>query len=121
MNREAYEKLIEEDIAWLLKQPRTLERCHIEQILRDSPRRMYDGAIALDFCEFNSKDKINLRQAFEIWCETEAMPCELSTRFVRDEEGCYKSPTTDAEWDAWMAGIEFCLNSNLTKTILNDD
>jgi hypothetical protein len=44
MNRWAYEKVVAEDIAWLLIQPRTLERDHIEQVLRDSPRHLYPPA-----------------------------------------------------------------------------
>ena len=41
MNRTAYQKLIDEDIEWLLKQPRTLEREHIHAILKESPTRLY--------------------------------------------------------------------------------
>ena len=41
VNRAAYEKLIKEDLEWLLSQPRTLERDHIQQILLDSPNRLY--------------------------------------------------------------------------------
>jgi hypothetical protein len=33
LNSEAYRKLIREDLDWLLRQPRTLERDHIQQIL----------------------------------------------------------------------------------------
>lgn len=33
LNREAYEKLVKEDIEWLRQQPRTLERDHILVIL----------------------------------------------------------------------------------------
>ncbi len=47
LNRSAYEKLVAEDIEWLLRQPRTLERDHIEQILRDSPQRLYPPARTL--------------------------------------------------------------------------
>jgi len=41
MNREAYEKLIAENLEWLEKQPRTLEREHVIQIVRQSPDREY--------------------------------------------------------------------------------
>lgn len=41
LNRDAYEKLIAEDIEWLMKQPRTLERDHIAKVLRRSPEREY--------------------------------------------------------------------------------
>ena len=33
LNREAYTKLVDEDLTWLRKQPRTLERDHIEAVL----------------------------------------------------------------------------------------
>lgn len=34
LNRAAYFKLVEEDLQWLLQQPRSLERDHIEHMLR---------------------------------------------------------------------------------------
>jgi hypothetical protein len=36
MNRSAYQALIDEDIAWLMQQPRTLERDHIAMIVLQS-------------------------------------------------------------------------------------
>lgn len=44
LTRAGYEQLIAEDIAWLLQQPRTLERDHIEAVLRASPAREYERA-----------------------------------------------------------------------------
>ena len=41
INREAYQKLIDEDIEWLLKQPRRLERDHIVSVLKNSVERLY--------------------------------------------------------------------------------
>ena len=41
VNREAYQKLIDEDIEWLLKQPRSLERGHIVSVLKNSVERIY--------------------------------------------------------------------------------
>jgi predicted RNase H-like nuclease (RuvC/YqgF family) len=41
MSRDAYERIVQEDVEWLLKQPDTLERHHIEQLLLDSPRMYY--------------------------------------------------------------------------------
>ena len=41
VNREAYQKLIDEDIEWLLRQPRDLERDHIEAVLRKSVELLY--------------------------------------------------------------------------------
>ena len=42
LTRSAFRELIEQDIAWLLAQPRTLERDHIEHILKDTERAYYD-------------------------------------------------------------------------------
>ena len=33
LSKQAWEKLIDEDIEWLMKQPRTLERWHIHECL----------------------------------------------------------------------------------------
>ncbi len=41
LNRPAYERLISEDIKWLLEQPRTLERDHIESVLMHSAEALY--------------------------------------------------------------------------------
>lgn len=39
--RHAYEKLIAEDLEWLAKQPRSLERDHIAAVLRESTAYTY--------------------------------------------------------------------------------
>lgn len=42
LNRAAYQRLIDEDIAELQKLPDTLERRHIEDVLRWSVAAIYD-------------------------------------------------------------------------------
>ncbi len=41
LTRRSYEQVIAEDIAWLRQQPDTLERDHIEAVLRASPDHEY--------------------------------------------------------------------------------
>lgn len=41
MNKQAYEKMIAEDLEWLAKQPRSLERDHIEYIVKGSVEHLY--------------------------------------------------------------------------------
>lgn len=41
LNRAAYQQLVDEDLEWLSKQPRTLEREHVIQIVRQSVDREY--------------------------------------------------------------------------------
>lgn len=41
ISRRAYQKLIDEDIEWLLRNPRDLERDHIEAVLRKSVELLY--------------------------------------------------------------------------------
>lgn len=48
MNRKAYEELIQEDLKWLKKQPRTLEREHIIEIVKSSPDREY-GPVKINY------------------------------------------------------------------------
>lgn len=40
---ESYIKLLNEDLNWLLKQPRDLERDHIEAILKNIIKRIKEG------------------------------------------------------------------------------
>jgi septal ring factor EnvC (AmiA/AmiB activator) len=42
MNKETYCKLVSENLVWLMKQPFTLERDHIESIVKDSINTYYD-------------------------------------------------------------------------------
>lgn len=42
LTREAFRKLIAEDLVWLEAQPRTLEREHIAMALKESERFHYD-------------------------------------------------------------------------------
>lgn len=41
VSRRAYQELIDGDIEWLLRQPRDLERGHIEEVLRKSVELLY--------------------------------------------------------------------------------
>lgn len=42
LTRAAYQELVDEDIAWLERQPRTLERDHVIEIVRQSVAMYYD-------------------------------------------------------------------------------
>ena len=42
INREAYQQLIDEDLEWLATTPASLERAHIEEVLRWSVAAIYD-------------------------------------------------------------------------------
>ena len=44
VNREVYQKLIDEDIEWILKQPRSLERDHIVSVFKNSIECIYGKA-----------------------------------------------------------------------------
>ena len=41
VTRAAYQKLIDGDLDWLMKQPKTLERDHIAAIVRESVETNY--------------------------------------------------------------------------------
>lgn len=42
MNRDAFRRIVAEDIEWLERQPDSLEKSHIMHVLRDAPSRYYD-------------------------------------------------------------------------------
>ena len=50
VNRETYSKLIEEDLVWLNKQPRSLEREHVAEVLKDSITLLYDRKVPSARC-----------------------------------------------------------------------
>jgi site-specific DNA-methyltransferase (adenine-specific) len=41
LNRQAFQQVVDEDLAWLAQQPRTLERDHVEQLVRDAVEQYY--------------------------------------------------------------------------------
>lgn len=43
MCEESFRSLIKQDIEWLLKQPKTLERDHIETILKEATSKYYNN------------------------------------------------------------------------------
>lgn len=49
LNRESFEKLISEDLEWLMNQPRTLEREHVIQIVRDCVDMYYPRPFHAEF------------------------------------------------------------------------
>lgn len=42
LNRTTYQQLVDENLRWLLTMPRTLERDHVAEIVRDSVRHLYE-------------------------------------------------------------------------------
>ncbi len=52
LNRSAYELLITENLEWLYKQPRSLERDHIAEVLKASPDREYPAPEQKDWCSY---------------------------------------------------------------------
>lgn len=62
LNRQAYQQLVDEDVAWLEKQPRTLEREHVILIVKSSVGWLYDP-----FPEIDAKDK----RIEELRCESQ--------------------------------------------------
>ena len=61
--KEAYQKLIDEDIEWLLKQPRDVERDHIEAVLKKSVDLLYGKDDSIDE---NQQGKTTI---YQIWCD----------------------------------------------------
>lgn len=56
LNRRTYQQMVDEDLRWLLAQPRTLERDHIEQIVRDSVA-VYYPANRGDYADVRDDDR----------------------------------------------------------------
>lgn len=46
LNWDAWARLLEEDVAWLREQPRTLERDHAVQVLEHLAKRGAPGSLA---------------------------------------------------------------------------
>lgn len=69
LNRQAYEQLLEEDLTWLMRQPRTLERDHVEAIVKRSAELEYASTTSLPLTAEQSPAKI--RGVIETLCNSE--------------------------------------------------
>lgn len=79
LNRHAYQRLVDEDLEWLLKQPRSLEREHIEGIVRQSPDLYYRAD--KEPTPPNQHSYVPLRGDVGTWCgytKDGGMTCGLS-------------------------------------------
>jgi len=56
INKAAYKELIEEDLEWLAKQPDTLERSHIEQIIECSINLYYPDKVNITLGSISVSD-----------------------------------------------------------------
>lgn len=48
MNKASFEKLVEENLAWLQSMPHSVERSHIIMIVKDSPTHYYPEKEMID-------------------------------------------------------------------------
>lgn len=76
LNRATYAEIIQGDLEWLLKQPRTLERTHIVQIVCASGSHEFDCAERIAKLEAEVSTLVNLRNA----AEGRAERCEAALR-----------------------------------------
>lgn len=90
VNRATYERMIEENLAWLLAQPRTLERDHIEAIVRHSPEQEYPTRAqpGADVVERLARVAWDARSA-TMCHESEPVPYEELDEPEKDEERAY--------------------------------
>lgn len=93
LNRQAYETLIKEDIEWLLKQGRSLEREHIECVLANSADCIYPLNLKEDrdswrrTCEKLATENIELeKQVKELEKKIYGHECvqEISGAIIKD-------------------------------------
>lgn len=72
IDKEAFQNLINGDLEWLMKQPRTLERDHIESLLKQAPMCLYEAyklkKLAMNMyqaAQYLSTDASSLHKAME--------------------------------------------------------
>lgn len=86
LNRKAYQQLIDENLDWLDRQPRSCEREHIRQIVRQSPER-----------EFNDKDKIQslTQECDQLTREISALNTQLNVLDSYRDKNAYLKALVD--------------------------
>lgn len=70
VNREAFRRTIGENRAWLRKQPRTLERDHIDVLLQDCERLYYPPEVALLSSASQEREKKAQKDGAGLICQT---------------------------------------------------
>ncbi len=62
LTKHAFEGMITQDIEWLMKQPRTLERTHIVQILEKCAEHYYPPPVISPECTEEDDDNYSANQ-----------------------------------------------------------
>lgn len=73
LNRHAYQRLIDENLEWLSKQPRSLERDHIEGIIKRSLHHEYE--VAEQFDALRKASEVALKW-MDWWLDSELCECD---------------------------------------------
>lgn len=95
MNRLTYQQLVDQDLAWLAMQPRTLEREHVIQIVRTSVELLYGpekpDSAQLCGCDPGANHKCD-RHRDDVTCEhgtaMDVHCCNCHSGFLFDSDSC---------------------------------
>ena len=94
--KEAFQRLIDRDLEWLMKQPRSLERDHIEAIIKQMPDLHYERL------ESN-------KRLFDEWS---ARACEWARNNLRNYIGVFTEHYVNDE-EGEVVKVRPCINAEL--------
>ena len=112
LNKSAYQNLIDEDIKWLLDQPRTLEREHIEAVLSYSVGKLYpDGrnltaeieSLTAELDKFKHTSKLEQLVLYEKKFKDEITSLTAELEKVKKERDIYKERPSKGDWQKLKA------------------
>ena len=83
LTRAAYRRTVEEDVAWLRSQPRSLERDHIELVLWDSIEALYE------------RPRLERCRAERLWCERRRRQAVIESEGGPGSDGAEPQPPTE--------------------------
>jgi len=83
LNYDAYKKMIQENLDWLAKQPRTLERDHVEMIVKASLKHEYPAHASLQMLSDHGVNPFAIKLVHESLMRREK-PLDGTVSFVFD-------------------------------------
>ena len=95
--KEAFQSLINSDLEWLMKQPKSPERDHIESVIKQMPDLLY---------ERKESDK---RRLFDEWS---ARACEWARNNLRNYIGVFTEHYVNDE-EGEVAKVRPCINAQI--------
>lgn len=109
LTKVCFQRLVDDDLTWLLKQPAGLARDHIEHILRDAPNQYYPKAPHVH--KWGHWFMSDCQKVLRRDCENcEASEAKMNWADEKKKKYLNGDDCPQHEWTPWSTNRQICLH-----------